>query len=355
MRAIIGAALLLLAVAGCGGSASDERRLLLVLLTDNQLLRVSADGEVLTRTRLGRAPASSSYGGLLAAGPDRRTVYALVRGKRQQIAAIDHDGGARERYDLPRGVTWRRLGVGSRSGRLYVAGNVAGSRRNELGHVELSVRLLVLSPDGEALAHERIRAARGHDWYVTWLTVAEDESTVLVGYHGSDTTGSDLVQLDPIRACRDRTPAWGACLARNHGRAEWIDDGILAATGERALAVLDANGRVLRELDTGLRGVHLMEFALAGDVAYAFGNCIQGAGVVRVSLARGGSQTIVEDACGETGALVDDSTLALGRRRDPDPSVRDGDAALVFVDLERRRVERSVRLPEDPADVLSLD
>jgi hypothetical protein len=318
MRIILGAATLLLGVAGCG-SGSEERPATLVLLTDNRLLRVSADGDVLTRTRLGDAPASASVGGLLAAGPDRRRIYAVVRGKRQQVVAIDGAGAVLERHRLPRGVTWRRLAVGPTTGRLYLAGNVAGVRRNELGHVELSVRLLVLSPDGERLSHKRIRAAAGHEWYVQWLSVAADESSVLVAYHGSDTTGADVVRLDPVRTCTDKTPDWGACIARNHGRAEWIDDGILTATGESRLAIVDPAGGVVRELRTGLRDVHLMEFALADDVVYAFGNCVQGAGLVRVPLGRGSADSIARDACGDTGTLVDDSTLALGRRWNRDP------------------------------------
>ena len=327
---------------------------LFVLLTDNQLLRLSEDGEVLSRTRLAAAPGTfPSYGSLLAASPDRHTVYALVRGKAQQVAAIDRDGAGRESHQLPGDVTWRRLAVGPKTGRLYLAGNVPGARRNSLGNVELGVRLLVLSPNGDHLSQTNIREAAGGDWYVQSLTIAEDESSVLVSDHGSDTTGSDLVRLDPIRTCRDTTPKWGACLARNHGRAQWIDDGILAATGEPTLVILEPSGRRVRELDTGLRDVHLMEFTTAGDVAYAFGNCVQGAGLARVPLKRGSSRSLVGDVCGDTAALLDDSTLVLGRRN-RDPSDRGSDAALVFVDLDARKVEQAVRLPEDPADVLAL-
>lgn len=348
----VGVAALVLALAGCGSDA-DERTLF-ILLTDNRLLRMSGEGEVLTRARLGPAPAVSSYGSLLAAGSDRRAVYALVRGKRQQVAVIDRAGAVLDRHDLPGGVTWRRLAVGPRTGRLYLAGNVAGKRRNELGQVELGVRLLVLSPVGERLAFERIRRVAGRDWYVDRLTVAGDESSLLVAYHGTDTTGADLVRLDPIRTCADATPSWGACLAKSHGRAQWIDDAILAATGEPALALLDTSGRVVRRLETGLRDVHLMEFTPASDVAYAFGNCVQGAGLARVPLAGGTSHVLIRDVCGDNAALLDDFTIVLGRRSSEDPYGRASDAGLDFVDLQERKVERSVPLPEDPADMLAI-
>jgi hypothetical protein len=354
-RVLAGVAVLVLAIAGCRSGA--DQRTLFVLLTDNQLLRVSRDGEVLTRARLGSAPRFSSYGGQLAASPDRRTVYALVRGQRQHVAAIDRDGAVRKRHALPGKVTWRRLAVGPKTGRLYLAGNVPGRRRNQLGDVELGVRLLVLSPDGDRLSQERIRDAQGRDWSVIWLTVAEDESSVIVAYHGSDTTGADVVRLDPIRKCRDTTPEWGACLARNHGRAQWINDEILAATGEPELAILGASGQLVRELDTGLRDLHLMEFIVAGDVAYAFGNCVQGTGLARVPLERGSARTLVRDVCGDTAALLDEFMLVLARRSDDELAPvtgRRSDAALVFVDLKAQKVENSVRLPEDPADVLAV-
>jgi hypothetical protein len=143
----------------------------------------------------------------------------------------------------------------------------------------------VLSPNGERLAHERIRRAGGRDWYVQGLTVAGDESRVLVAYR----------------------PAGG----------------------------------------------HLMEFAVVGDVAYAFGNCVQGSGLARVPLERGSSGVLLRDACGDTAALLDDATFVVGRRRNRDPYGRGTDAGLVFVDLQAGKIERSLPLPEDPADLLA--
>lgn len=120
------------------------------------------------------------------------------------------------------------------------------------------------------------------------------------------------------------------------------------------MALLEPSGRVVRELETDLRDVHLMEFTVAGDVAYAFGDCVKGAGLARVPL-RGSARMVVREACGDTATLLHDSTLVLGRRRTRDAYGRGGsDAALVFVDLKARKLENSVQLPEDPADVLAV-
>jgi hypothetical protein len=57
--------------------------------------------------------------------------------------------------------------------------------------------------------------------------------------------------------------------------------------------------------------------------------------------------------CGDTAALLDDATLVVGRRRNRDPYGRGTDAGLVFVDLQAGKIERSLPLPEDPADLLA--
>jgi len=337
-----------------GCSSGVEERTLFVLLTDNRLLRVSEDGAVLSRVRLGAMPEFASYGSLLASSSDGETIYALVRGKRQHVAAIDRDGLVVQRYALPRDMTWRRLAVGPESGRIYVAGDVPGERRNDLGEVELGVRLLVLSPDGVRLALAPIREPEGRDWYVGWTTVARDESSLLVSYHGSDTTGSDVVRLDPIRLCVDRTPEWGACLGGNHGRSQWVGDRIVAATGESQLALLDGSGRVVRKLESGLRNIHLMEFEVVGNVAYAFGDCVKGAGLARVPLDGGEARVVARGACGDVAARLEDSTLVFGRRWSRDLYGRGKGAALVYVDLDVGKIKRSIELPEDPADVLAV-
>lgn len=352
-RLLLGlAAALAVALTGC--RAGSEERTLFVLLTDNQLLRMSEDGEVRSRIRLGPAPEFASYGSLLEASPEGDVVYALVRGKRQRVAVLDRGGSVIRTRDLPREVTWRRLAVGPRTGRLFLAGDVAGSRRNDLGEVELGVRLLILSPSGDRTSLTPIREPAGRDWYAGWITVAPDESSLLLSYHGSSTTGSDLVRLDPVRTCVDTTPEWGACLAPNHGRSEWVGDEILAATGESRLALLEPSGRLVRKLDTRLRDIHLMQFLLIGRDAYAFGDCVKGAGIARVPLDGIEPYVVVRGACGDVAAPLGDSELVLGRRWSRDPYGRGANASLVFVDLQERKTVRTVELPEDPADVLAV-
>jgi hypothetical protein len=346
-------AVVAVAVVGCA-SGADEERSMFVLLTDNRLLRVSDEGKVLSRVRLGTAPEFASYGSLLALSSEGKTVYALVRGAQQQLVALDLDGEVVRTHALPADATWRRLAVGPKSGRIYLAGDVEGTRKNDLGAIELGVRLLVLSPDGEQLTLEHIRDPEGRDWYTGWITVSPDEESLLITYHGSDTTGSDLIRLDPIRVCVDRTPEWAACLATNHGRAQRAGDDILAATGEAQLALLTSSGRVTRKLDTGLRNIHLMEFAVAGDVAYAFGDCVKGAGLARVPLDGGTVRRLSRSVCGDVATPLAGSTLVLGRRWNRDPYGRGRSASLVFVDLAAGTISRSIELPEDPADVLAV-
>ena len=183
-RLLLGFVALVLGLAACQ-SGSDERTLF-VLLTDNRLLRISEQGDVLTSVRLGPAPEFALV--RLAGWPRARTsveVYALVRGKQQRVVSFERGGAVADRYALPGDVTWRRLAVGPQTGRLYLAGDVAGSRRNDLGEVELGVRLLVLSPDGERISLTPIRKPAARDSYTGWLTVAPDESSLLVSYHGS--------------------------------------------------------------------------------------------------------------------------------------------------------------------------
>ncbi|MGH3071282.1 MAG: hypothetical protein ACRDNB_03295 [Gaiellaceae bacterium] len=351
---LLGLAALVVLLSGC--RSDQDESTLFVLLTDNRLLRVSGQGEVLSRTRL--APAAdtfASFGNLLDAGPDGGTVYALARGARQRVVVIDADGIVVDRIALPRQIVWRRLAVGPRTGRLYLAGDVEGSKKNELGAPELSVHLLVLSPSGERLELTKLRDSGGRDWYVHRLTVASDESSVLVSYHGSDTTGTDVVTLAPVRPCADSSPVYAACLAHNHGYSQWVGDEILAATGESRLALLDRSGKVVRELPTGLENIHLMAFAVAGRTAYAFGDCVKGNGISRVSL-DGDAPRVLRGghACGDTAVLMGESTLVLGRRWARDPYGRGPDSSLVFVDLEQWQVGRVLELPEDPADVLAV-
>lgn len=324
---------------------------LYVLLTDNTLIRVSASGTVVTRTSLGRPPGGSpSFGGLLARSRDGRTVYALVHGPRQHIGAVvAGTTGVRARIALPAGIVFRRLAVGERTGRLYLVGNT-GPRN------ALDVHLLVLSPAGRRLSLTRVRRAEGRDWYVNSVAVAPDESRLVVSYHGGRTTGADVIRLAPVRPCVDRTRDPGACLARNHGDVAWIDGGVLAAGGGPTLRILDPEtGAVVRELESGLENVHVMDFVVRGGFAYVWGGCQYAGGLTEVSLSAGSYRLIVpgKRVCGESAAFLGE-TLVVGRRPFSDIYSRGQQPSLVFVDVAAGRVLRSVRLPEDPADVLAV-
>lgn len=86
---------LVLALASCG-SGSGERTLF-VLLTDNWLLRVSAESDVLTRTPSGRRAGESVAWWAAGRESGSQTIYALVRGSGRHVAAIDAGGAVRAR------------------------------------------------------------------------------------------------------------------------------------------------------------------------------------------------------------------------------------------------------------------
>jgi hypothetical protein len=343
------AAALLLAVPGAAGAA--EAGTVYTLLTDNTLMRVSGSGRVLSRTTLGRAPEDfPSFGDLLARSPNGRTVYALVRGRDAQVAAVvARTGGVRARMKLPAGIVFRRLTVGERTGRIYLAGNSGKGNA-------LSAHLLVLSPAGRRISLTRVREAEGRDWYVNSIAVAPDESRLLITYHGGSTTGADVVELNPVRRCVDRTSKHAACLGRNHGDVAWLSDGVLAAGGGPTLYVLDPEtGAVVRSLENGLVNVHVMDFVLRGGSAYVFGGCQYTGGLTEVSLSGGTVRVVVagKQACGEGATFLGDR-LVLGRRpfnTDPHNPQR---PSLIFVDVAAGKIVRSVRLPDDPADVLAV-
>lgn len=306
---------------------------------------------MLSRTKLGRAPGDfPSFGGLLASSPNGRTVYALVRGEPAHIAAVvARTGRVRARMALPKGIAFRRLAIGPRTGRVYAIGN-AGRRD------ALSAHLLILSPAGRRVSLTRVREAEGRDWYIHSIAVAPDETRLLVSYHGSNTTGADLIGLDPVRPCVDRTSKYAACLGRNHGDVAWVPDGVLATGGGPTIRILDPEkGAVVRELDSGLVNVHVMDFVVRGGFAYVFGGCQYTGGLTEVSLAEGTFRVVVggKRVCGESATFLGE-TLVVGRRPFSDIYMRAQDPSLVFVDVEAGRIVRSVRLPDEPADVLAL-
>lgn len=347
------AAGLLLALPGGGTSATTatEPGSVYTLLTDNTLVRVSASGRMLSRTALGRAPEDfPSFGGLLARSRDGLTVYALVRGPDPHVAVVvARTGGVRARLKLPAGIVFRRLAVGLRTGRVYLAGNSGTGNA-------LSAHLLVLSPAGRRISLTRVRKADGRDWYVDSIAIAPDELRLLISYHGGSTTGADVIELAPVRRCVDRTAKHAACLGRNHGDVAWLSDGVLAAGGGPTLYILDPEtGAVVRTLENGLVNVHVMDFVVRGSFAYVFGGCQYTGGMTEVTLAEGTFRVVIAGhrLCGESAAFLGD-TLVVGRRpfhTDPHNPQR---PSLLFVDVAAGKILRSVRLPDDPADVLAL-
>jgi hypothetical protein len=253
--------------------------------------RIEAERELgprLRRARLGAPGAGelSFSGQLLAAGPDGRTVYALVRqGERDYVEALDATSlEPRGRYPLARGIHYTGMTLG-RSGRIYAY----GTRRVAVGRSVPTIT--VLAPDGAIIANHSVPGRTDRDWYVQAGTPSADERRFMVTYHGGDTTGADWVDLAPgaLRRCESRESD-KACIFEVHGGVEPYRDGFLATTGSRVVEI-SRDGRIVRRLRLEPRNVHLMDFALNRSHLYG-SSCGKRPAILRLDLARDRVQTM---------------------------------------------------------------
>jgi hypothetical protein len=138
-----------------------------------------------------------------------------------------------------------------------------------------------------------LRPTDDKNWYIYRGLVTADGATAFVSYHGSDTTGIDVIGLDPQPGlkCVAAPPSTG-CIA-THGDIEFWSDALLAATGEGPLRSYGSDLRVLREYDPQLPRNHLMEFTVAGDTAYAVGPCGYSGGLSAIDLRSGRTRVVV--------------------------------------------------------------
>lgn len=327
-------------------------------------------GTIETSVSLGPTSPTPQVGRFLALSPDRDTLYVLVpwtRATRQVVTAVDLASlQIRERFRLPRGLAYRSVVAGSRSGRLYVVGNRPAV--NEVPAPTDAVVTVLDPASGAVLSTWNVREADGHFWWVLDAAVSDDERRLYISYHGgcaaeSDlcTTGADWLDIggDRARRCQRQTYPYGGCMGRVHGSVAVYEGGVVAATGEAPIIQIDRRGRMVQSWKSGIPGNHLMQFALdrKGRVLYALGSCGYRGGLSRIDLESGRSRVTgyrtsraSGGVCGERLALGPESLIVVASN--PTPVPQGSPSSLLFVDARTGSVIRSVATPVESLDVL---
>jgi hypothetical protein len=285
VRAGVLVGLLAASIAGCGqGDGGSQRAAAFVLRSDNTLLAVSAGGAPITSIRLGRGPLDTGPGNRLVLGGNGTSLYVLIGGLPDGGDRVDLIDVRRMRVErpigLPEGVTFTVLAAGSRSGRLYVAG------RTQAGGAVVTAG----EPGaGDLPRSASIRDADGHDWLPYGLAVSPDESTLVVSYHGRDTSGADRVSVRGLRRaeCKGRARPGLGCLGRVHGSVALDGGDVHATTGSRTVVRYGRDGQVLDTVNSRLAGNHLMilEFDPVAGELFLLGSCGYAGGLTKIDLA----------------------------------------------------------------------
>jgi hypothetical protein len=346
-------------LASCGSSGSPSRPApsrdlgtgptVFALLADRRLLAVSpVTAAVGGELRLPGAGADASAH-VVAIDPARRLLRVLLPGSedRGTVATVDaRTLAVRATWTLPVGIRHRTLVVGPVSGDVFAFGD-----RDEDGGQ--SPWLTRISADGTARGSWRLRPSSAHNWAPYAAAVAADERYAVVSYHGSDTTGADIVRLDGQvpQGCAASTVANAGCIAEIHGAVSANAGRVLGTTGDGTVLVsVDPFGRQPRRLNPGLPGNHLMEFAVdpAGPV-YAVGSCLYSGGLSRLDAGAVDALVLAvpmpapqrPDLCGERIAVGPAGLVAITWRR-----------SIVFVDGATGHVRATVPAPVAPVDIV---
>jgi hypothetical protein len=282
-------------------AASGEK--VFALRADNVLVSFGASGGSPMELRLASAPASEAMFGahLFATDLNQTILFVLVRGdarSQASVAVVDAvELKILRKYPLVEGVEYRGIAVGSRTGRIYLSGNLIRStpvpRRipfNTRSYVGDPV-VLVLDPGDGTIIHKWTpKLPEEYDWLIYQAEPSEDERSILVSYHGSNTTGIDSFEVaqDELVRCKDRQRPQSGCTYA-HGAFIQAGDRLFAATGRPGILEY-RSGELERVFDTDLEGNHLMEFAVdrARERIYAIGSCGNGGGLSVVNLNNGG-------------------------------------------------------------------
>jgi outer membrane protein assembly factor BamB len=292
------AAAVLVAAPAAGGQAATSSAF--VVLADNVLLRLELpSGRVAGRRVLGARSPSRFADARHAIAIDRASMRVLVlasgaRGRPDSIVIVHpRTLAVRARFRLDRGVDYRGVLFARSTGLLYAYGSRKGrfvDPQTKFGEYAAVVTVLRAS-DGRILARWTVRPANRLEWWTYWAVFSADERRLILSYHGSNTTGADVLTLTgtrfaPCAPTRTVFPRSG-CSGDVHGMAEPYGEGFVAATGGTRVVVLDERGEVVRRVRTGLQ-THHMDFALSGDGRlFGIGPCGKIGGLWAVDLAAG--------------------------------------------------------------------
>jgi hypothetical protein len=332
----------------------------LALLADRTLVEISpTSGRIVLRRALGPGTPLADLGNFLALSDDSRRLIVLTPSSPetgQELRILDPAALRQtERFPLDRGIVFRAVAVGPRTGRLYLFGNRAAG-----GGAEDAV-VAVLDPSTGEMRASTVREAEGHDWWIIDGAVASDESRLYVSYHGGCsedvklcTTGADWIDVDGDRLarCGQRSAPGIGCLVRVHGGVEAIDGGLIAAPGTQKLIRLSDRGQVTADLPSRLGRNHVMEFAVdaAGERAYAVGQCDLFGGVSVLDLGSERARMLTPNVCGERIAVGGD-LVAVADQFGSDPL--GAPARVTLVDARTGSV-RYVGVPVEAVDVLVI-
>lgn len=354
-------------------AASDSS--VFALLADNSLIKVAAEtGRVEREVSLGHPNGRPAVGRYLAQSKDGESLFALTPGGQERaslLTVIDvSTTRVQDRYPLPEGSVFRSLAMGPETGRLYLFGNrpaeaARRGTRSDRGGQD-AVVAVVNPEDGKVQKIETIRESDGRSWIMLWTDVSPDERYLFLSYHG-DTTGIDWIELTPrgLLRCQEAAPAGQGCIP-GHGSVEVHGGHLLIATGTPQIVETTRSGQIVRELDTKLKGNHLMEFAVdtSTDRLFAVGSCGYTGGLSSASLKTGQVKVLApirsglavtsvrESAvCGERVEVGPGSLLVVGKTAGPVTSPK-SPGSLLLIDGDNGRKIRTADTPDEPVDVL---
>ncbi len=356
-----GAAVCLAALAvaaAAGAQRAPAPTLVYAYLDDNTVVRTDPQLAGWVRVRLGPPSRElASTGTLLAVSRDRRFVWALDR-EGNRLVRLTRDLAIRQVVALPQGWSPRALAVGPRSGDVYVAYNRVYPTTNPSRHDPYrSAALAAFDSRGRGPLRDLTLHRHGlRSWLVWTLALDAGESRAYVAYHGSDTSGLDIVSLAGAWRRCDGGSTHGGCWGQPHGAVDASGDSIVTSTGLPWVAEFSPDGTIDARLETGLEGNHLMSFALdrAADRLYAVGSCGYVPGFAALTFSTGERLVLAHarNVCGEQLVVADDSVI-VGSAPVPvaSPGVK---GALLRVDPATGSLLRRRTTPAEPVSLLAI-